>query len=456
MNIINWLSERVFGKGKPLCELSEELKSYFLTGVDRWKSVYEGGGDWRYARKGGLEGGYRRVRSLGAAKALCAEFSALCFSQQMDIVCSDAETKAFLENALQENGFWSCFPLFLEKMFAVGSGVVKVYCEGGKILLDYIGGDGFIPTQYDEKRVYGGIIISSVSSGNDRYVLLERHEKTKTGYVVTNTLLKRRGDGSFTEVPLAELYPELEPETTVNGLSEPLFVYFRPAVAGAGDSALGVSVFAASVDTLESLDVVFDSLQREFILGKKRIIVPVSAIRGEYGSDGKLHKYFNEQDEVYEAFSADDREELKITDCGTELRVNEHAAALEQLLDLLCMQTGLSAGSLSWHSDTAKTATEVISRNDKTYRTKTAHQQLLRESLLLLLENIRLLAVLCGELPATAVGSEIGVVFADSVTYDNSAKIDNALKLYNAGLIDGNRAMSEIYGITAQEQEMNI
>ena len=452
MNIKNWLFGLGFFKGKPLLELSDDLKSYFLNGVGKWKDVFEGGGDWRYAKKGGLDGGYRRVHSLGAAKALCAELSALCFSQQMDIGCENAETKAFLTKVLQKNAFWSCFPLFLEKVFALGGGVVKVYTEGGEISLDYIGADGFIPTQYDEKGIYGGIILSSTCRNSVHYLLLEQHEKTDSGYEITNRLYKKRSEGNFAEAELSELYPSLEAKTVVNGLREPLFVYFRSGVSGAEDGALGVSVFSSAIDTLESLDVIFDSLQREFVLGKKRIIVPVSAIRGEYGRDGKLKRYFNEQDEVYEAFSADDKEELKIIDSGSELRVNEHIAALEQLLDLLCMQTGLSAGSLSWHSDTAKTATEVISRNEKTYRTKTAHQQLLRESLLRLLEIIRLLGAALGELPVTSLDETISIVFADSVMRDSSAKIDNTLKLFGAGLIDRERALGEIYGLTEEEQ----
>ena len=459
MTIRNILSKAVFRGKNPPFEADDSVRSHLLERVELWQNIYDGESPWRYARKGGLDGGYRRVRSVSAAKALCSELSALCFSQQMDLRFSDEKTAEFVRGVLQDNAFWSCFPLFLEKMFALGGGVIKVYCEGEKIRLDYVQAQGFIPTQYDEKGVYGGTIFSSSSKDGVDYLLAETHSRTDSGFVVKNRLFKRFKNGDYKEVELSELYPDLEAETAINGLQKPLFVYFRPACSGSG--VLGSSVFAHAADTLESLDIVFDSLQREFILGKKRIIVPTSALRGEYGRDGKLHKYFDEQDEVYQAFSPDDKEELKIYDNSAQLRVSEHIEALEQLLDLLCMQTGLSAGSLSYHSSTASTATEVVARNDKTFRTKTAHQQLIREGLLQVLENIVLLAAATGKLPCKAAEDKPVITFPDSVSRDNSSKIDNAVKLLNAGVIDKNKALAEIYGLSdseiqTKEEEENV
>jgi A118 family predicted phage portal protein len=433
----------------------ERLQNLSLSETNRWKSIYGGGGEWRYARRGGVSGagGTRRVNSLGAAKALCAELSALCFSEQADFGFASKDAGDFVNSVLNDNCFWRCFPLFLEKMFALGSGVIKVYCENGDVRLNYIGGDRFIPTQYDEKGVYGGIIISCLERDGRRFYLHEKHEKSGCDYVITNTLFDAEKDK---EIRLGEVFPNLQKETRVKNLNKPLFIYFRPAsVNNISDSPLGISVLANATDILKSLDIVFDSLEREFVLGKKRIIVPVSAIKGEYGDDGKLHKYFDTSDEVYQAFSANDREELKITDTSSELRVREHIDALEELLDLLCMQTGLSAGTLSYKGGGMRTATEVLSQGTRTYRTKTSHQQLIREGIIDLLGNIILLGKIIGALPFTLGKTEstANVVFADSVMQDNSARIDNAVKLFKAGIIDKNRALMEVYGLAPDEVE---
>ncbi|MDR0821944.1 MAG: phage portal protein [Oscillospiraceae bacterium] len=411
-----------------------------------WKEIYSGGGDWRYRRRGGLDGGTRRVAAAGAAKSVAAEFAAMCFSEQADFFFQNEEVKAYVLGTLQREGFWRCFPLFLEKMFALGSGVVKTYIENDEVKLDFIGGDAFLPTQYDEKNVCGGIILSAIKDNGKTYTLAECHERAGESYFVINRLFDERDR----EIPVEELFPNLEIETEITNLKEPLFVYFRPAsVDHVSGSPLGASVFANAVDTLRAIDTVLDSLEREFILGRKRIIVPTSALRGEYDENGVLKKFFDTTDEVWQAFSAEDGEELKVIDNSTELRVKEHTDALTFLFDLLCMQTGLSPGTFSYSSGTYRTATEVLTKGGKTYRTKTAHQQLIREGLTSVCRNIAVLGIMLGDLPAdlneTSLSPEI--VFADSTTADNSAKIDNTLKLFSAGLIDKERALAEIFGV---------
>lgn len=455
MIIIN-IKEQLFNlgiyKGKPIVDISDRLRMFYAGSIGKWSDIYSGEADWRYVSKGGLNGGTRRISCINTAKALCAELANLCFAQQVDFNIADKSVEQFIEKTLQENNFWSCFPLFLEKVFALGGGVIKVYAYKGKIRLDYIDCESFIPTQYDDKGIYGGMIISRQQQGKTGYILIENHEKTKTGYRISNRLFKT--DLSYdngVEIPLETIYPDLQQQTEIANIEKPLFVYFKPNSANNQASIpLGISVFANATDTLKNLDIIFDSLQREFILGKKRILVPTSAIRGEYDEKGNKHKYFDVNDEVYQAFSADDNDNLQITDNSTELRVEQHLTALEGLLDILCMQVGLSQGTLSYHSGTMRTATEVVSQNSKTYRTKTAHQQLIREGLASLAENIFLLGKALGQISSRAA-LNMSISFSDSVMQDNSVKIDNAVKLFDAGIITKEQALMEIYGLTKEE-----
>lgn len=415
--------------------------------VARWLDIYNGGGEWRYTRKGGMNGGTRKVAALGAAKALCAELSRLCFTEGTELMCSDKETQSYLEKVLDENEFAERFPDFLEKAFALGGGVIKVYSDERGVRLDLITADCFVPTKWDGSGFYGGAFGSSVTENGKSYVLAETQEVTDKGLVIENKLWNENGR----ELALSELYPKMREKTVIKGLTKPLFVYFG---LGAGINPqcppLGASVFAHCEDTLKAADIVFDSLTREFILGKKRIIVPSYAVRGEYDENGELKRYFNVNDEVFEAFSTSDAEELKITDNTAALRVTEHAAALDKLLDLLCMQTGLSEGALSFKSGTMRTATEVISRNSRTYRTACFYRKLIAKGLSRVAENICLLGKMSGELSHSAC-ENASVRFADGVCEDEGTKVERAKSLYSSGLISKARAISEIYGISLEE-----
>ena len=313
--------------------------------------------------------------------------------------------------------------------------------------LDFITADCFVPTKWNSRGFYGGAFGSDITENGKSYVLAETQEITDKGLVIENRLLNENGR----ELELSELYPKMREKTVIKGLTKPLFVYFG---TGAGKNRqcppLGASVFADSEDTLKAIDIVFDSLTREFILGRKRIIVPSYAIRGEYDDNGELKRYFNVNDEVFEAFSTSDTDELKITDNTAALRVTEHIDALSELLDLLCMQAGLSEGALSFKSGTLRTATEVISRNSRTYRTACFYRKLIAKGLSRVAENICLLGKMSGELSHNACESA-AIRFADGVCEDESTKIERVQKLYSSGLISKARAISEIYGISLEE-----
>lgn len=431
---------------------SSALSLFYTTEIAKWNDIYRGGGDWRYVRKGGMNGGMRKLASLGAAKSVCAELSRLCFTEETEITCPDKETEVYLKKVFSDNSFSERFSDFLEKMFALGGGVVKVYYENG-VKLDFVSADAFVPTQWDSRSISGGAFGSAVSRNGKNYILAETQEITPKGLLTQNKLFRENGG----EVALSECFPEMTEKSLIEGLEKPLFVYFR---AGSGIipqcAPLGSSVFAGAEDTLKSIDTVFDSLSREFVLGKKRIIVPSYAVRGEYNENGELKRYFDVNDEVFEALSASDNDELKISDNTAELRVNEHVEALGELLDLLCMQTGLSEGALSYKNGTIRTATEVVSRNSRTYRTTSFYRKLIAKNLERVVENICILAKMSGELSETA-SENVQIRFADGVCEDEGTRAERAASLYKNGLISRSRALSEIYGISldaARSMEM--
>lgn len=435
------LKSFIFGRQS---ELSTELMTFYSGKLARWRDIYEGGGDWRYTRKGGINGGMRRVASLGAAKAVCAELARLSFTEGTELIGTSREATAYVKRVLDDNGFSERFSDFLEKVFALGGGVIKIYRDKDGTKLDFVTADRFVPTKWDSRGIYGGAFGSTICADGKSYILAEQQQLTSDGLVTENRLFRSGGS----EARLADVFPDMTEKSVISGLSNPLFVYFR---AGAGEISecvpLGTSVFAGAEDTLKSLDIVFDSLSREFVLGKKRIIVPGYAIRGEYDEKGDLKRYFDVNDEVFEVLSADDNDDLKITDNTATLRVTEHTQALGELLDLLCMQVGLSEGALSYKNGTIRTATEVVSRNSRTYRTAGFYRKAIAKGLEHVAESICQLGKMAGELSAGA-SEKVDIRFADGVCEDEGVKTDRARQLYAGGLISRARALSEIYGIS--------
>jgi A118 family predicted phage portal protein len=252
---------------------------------------------------------------------------------------------------------------------------------------------------------------------------------------------------------LGDFFPDLAEETRFKGLRGPLFVYFKPNIANNIDdgSPLGVSVFANALDTLRALDICFDSFTREFVLGKKRVIVPSSAVRSVVDSSGRMRRYFDAGDEVYQAMAFENPEDMRIVDNTTELRVDEHIAAINALLGILAFQTGLTAGTLSFglSDGVIKTATEVVSENSKTFKTVKSHENVIGAAISALIDRVIEVSRYFGVLPE-GFGYQKNVRFDDSIVLDRDAEIDRALKLVQGGLLSRFTVMVRDLGFTEE------
>lgn len=428
--------------------------------IDMWKALYSGHYDeWHNVKYHTIEGQKsRKMASLNMAKVISQEMAALIFNEKCSINISDKTLSDKIKNVLDENNFIREFQRYLEYTFALGGMVIKVYWDEG-IKLSYVTADCFIPITWDNKHITEGVFVNEISKGDKKYTLLEWHliEVGEEGqrYVIKNELYESKNQGDLgVKVPLDTLYPNLEEQVWIKDISRPIFVYFKPNTANNLDlySPLGISIYANALDTLKSLDIAFDSFQREFILGKKRIMVPNSAIRTVIDPQtGIPLRYFDATDEVYEAMNFDDGAK-QIQDISVELRVEEHTAAINALLNYVSMQVGFSAGAFSFDGQGVKTATEVVSENSKTFRTKQSHETIIEDGIRDLVDIIIEIAALYNEFNSTDE-YEVTVTFDDSIAEDQTAEINKQVTLVMNGLTTKKLAIMKIHGVSEEEAE---
>ena len=417
---------------------------YYSEHIAVWKDIFENNPPWKSVRRSGLYNrGNRPLKRLNTAKCLCDEFAALTFSEQCNITIDDAQYQQYVLDVLENNSFWDSMPDLIASAYAFGGAAVKVYANDRQPVLDYIRTDRFVPTEWMGKRVRGGIFQSTQCSSDKIYTLCERY--AANGQVYNKLFRSDSANDLGTECQLSELDIKAQPKTDY-GADVPMFGYFKPSISSnvEYEIPLGMSIYANAMDTLAALDVAFDSFYREFILGKKRIIVPSAAVQTVTDPDtGQLVRYFDADDEVFTALSAEEGDALKVTDNTMELRVDEHVRAINALLNILCFQTGLSAGALSFDAvQGLKTATEVISQDSKTARTIKCNKNMLTEMLEDVIHAIVALGVWLNQLPRRAYTVTVG--WQDNVVIDDNTLIDNNIKLVQAGLKSKVSAIMEV------------
>ena len=435
--------------------------------------------------------GKRRVMStMNAGKMACAQMARYVWNERCSISASmanapeDDPLNGFLQMVLTDNRFGTAFGDLLEKGFALGGCALKEWVEipkdengndigEGKVRIGYTMASQFVPTAWDNSRVNSAIFVSREARDGFYYSVVEWHRFDGTTYRVTNDLYRQPiKDGEPQNIlgwwyPLNEIYPLLSPDTTIYDVHNAFFQYIRPFGANYADdnSPLGMSIYAPALNTLHGLDIMFDSLQREFVLGKKRIIAPARAMKVSAGvNGGRPDRYFDADDEVWEALATDNPEDLKIYDNSVELRIDPHLRGINGDLSILCAQIGFDPGTLSFDAQKGlKTATEVISENSKTFGTVKAHENIIADSLRQMVHAIFELAVHYGLTykgqtieSMIAGGYEVNVTFDDSIIQDRQQDINQGTMLVGAGLMSKKKFMMDTLGYTEEDADKEI
>lgn len=435
--------------------ISEEM--YNL--IEQWKQLYKGYYEnWHKVNYHTLEGNKTRTMdTLNMAKASASEMASLVYNAKCEISIGDDEneTALFIDEVLKSNKFNKKFQDFLEYSFAMGGMVIKPYVESDTIKLSFVTADCFIPTSWENDSIREGVFINETQKGKKKYTLLEWHVWDSGVYTVKNELYESDTSSDIgTKVPLERLYPGLEPVLGMPKIEKPLFTYIKPNTANNFDtqSPLGISLYANALSVMKSIDTAFDSFHREFRLGKKRIIVPESMVKVIYDENGRPNRYFDATDETYESFNTGNMDDAKIHDISVELRVEEHISAINAMLNLFAMQTGFSSGTFTFDGESMKTATEVISEQSKTFKSKRSHEIIIESGLVELIGSILAIADTYDIFKGDAE-LEVSVSFDDSIAEDKSAEIDKQVRLVQAELQSRVRAIMDIFGVTKEEAE---
>ena len=494
-NRVNRMAESMDLFKKDVFELEgvPAFREYYTLFIFMWQAIYKGFyRAWHEINMKTIrdpKGKKRIMNTMNAGKMACAQMARYVWNERCSITVSSTDDdedplNEYMQEVLKENRFGTAFGDLLEKAFALGGAALKEWVEipkdengndigEGKIRIGYTMASQFVPTAWDNAKVKAGIFISREARDGYYYTVVEWHRLDGSVYRVTNDLYRMPIKGTEPQnilgwwYPLNEIYPLLSPDTTIYDVQNAFFQYIRPFGANFADdnSPLGMSIYASALSTLHGLDIMFDSLQREFVLGKKRIIAPARAMKVSAGvNGGRPDRYFDADDEVWEALATDNPEDLKIYDNSVDLRVDPHIAGINGDLSILCAQIGFDPGTLSFDASKGlKTATEVISENSKTFSTVKAHENIIRDSLVQMVHAILELAVHYGLTykgqsieSLIAGGYEVSVKFDDSIIEDKNAEINQGTMLVGAGLMSKKKFMMDTLGYTEEVAEQEL
>ena len=361
----------------------------FTRYIDLWRSWYEGNVKSFHNYK--VYNGMKRVnvkrRSLSMAKKVCEDWADLLFNEKVSITTDNEKTNELLHQILDDNDFWILCNQGIEKTFALGTGAFVCgvdnlttdedgrYIQDGeaKTKIQYLTADKIIPLSWDALHITECAFVDTRVEKGKEITQVSIHKLNEKGnYIIINR---------FFEGGLNNLRPIEERDYVFDTLSPlPWFEINKPNICNNIDieSPYGISIFANSIDILEGLDIAYDGLPTEFLLGRKRIFVDKSLTKVSQ-LDGTEQLTFDLNDILFyslpEGFS--DSNSIGLQDNTQALRVQEHNEGIQFQLNLLSAKTGFGQAYYKFENGTVSTATEVVSENSQMFRKLKKHEIIL-------------------------------------------------------------------------------
>lgn len=380
---------------------------------------------------------------LGMAKKVCEDWANLLLNEKVAIKAGNYEKR--LQEVLDNNNFLVRANQLIEMAFALGTGALVEYLDGEKVVIDYIRADMIYPLSWENGDItecaFGSVRV--IDGKEVLYLQIHRlgkadNEEDSEHYYIENKYIDRKES------------KELDPPEGViplvpTGYDKPLFQIITPNICNNIDldSPLGVSVFANAIDQLKGCDLVYDSYMNEFVLGRKRILVPISFAKKQMEKDGVAAPAFDASDTVYYQMPGDRDSNLKLTEVDMSIRANEHELAIQRSLDVLALKTGLGTGRYQFDSSGVKTATEVISDKSDLYQNRQKNAIIVNAALVGMVKAVAYLDA--------GIDPDVTIDFDDSIIEDTNTTIDRNIKLVQGGLRSKLTAIMEINKCTEEE-----
>ena len=387
-------------------------------------------------------------RTLGMAKVVCEDFGSLLVNEHVQITADGFDE---LPDILEENEFYTRMNRLAELTMALGTGaIVEFNGEDGHPVIDYIRADMIYPLSWDNDRIiecaFASQKVMTISDKPETVYYVQLHHKDGDGWRIKNALLNKSGD----EIALPDGMQEESPVSPV-----PLFQIVRPNTINTADfdSPLGAAVFADALEQLADCDIVWDSYINEFILGKKRLMVPMSLaklmLHKDVDGNERLDPIFDPHDALFYVYEADTESAQKPIELDMNLRTDAHEQGLQRCIDTLSKKCGLGVGRYRFDQEGVKTATEVISAKSDLYQSLKRHEKTFGDAIVGMVKALAFLTGHSYEVEAT-------VQFDDSIIEDANATLDRCIKRVTNGLMSKLQAIMEIDGVEEAEAKKRL
>lgn len=428
--------------------------------IQKWLDISEGRPPWKQDD----------VRTICFSNTMARELSSLIV-QNMDIKIEQeygsGENAEFLQRVV-DNCFAEKAQDIMEKVIRYGGVMAKWNGES----IDYLTPDRFIITDADSNgTIAAAIFFSYYTQGGKYYTRAEWHrfegigESDRKVYKISvKAYVSDLKDDIGREIPLKKTkWAEIQPETEISGMTDPLFVYLKNPYSNTidRDSPLGVSSFSECLEELRWLDIAMSTLGVETEQSQSALFVSESAIRYAQGNGIKIPKFVK-------GLEMGNTIENTVEHWQPTLQVQNRIEGINFYLSILSYKAGFDPGYFVFNGQSISiaTATQVEATERRTVNTVMTYRSLIGQPSLngegrtgFAFEIVRIIdtmQVMSGKISAENFGNYRVYVAADDITANKEENKAFDYQLANAGYMAKWQFLVRNLGMTEDEAKQMV
>ncbi|MEG0853000.1 MAG: hypothetical protein RSF82_03945 [Angelakisella sp.] len=413
---MNWLERvrTIFNDKEQAWAVKDDMKDQ----ISRWGRLY---------RQGSLQG----TGSLRLPAAIASELARLAVCE-LETRLTGGVRAEFLQQQYAEAV--AALRGWAEYGFACGGMVLKVVPQEKSLRVECIGADCFTPLGYTDGQMTAAEFTETAYHQGRRYRRAERHRLQDGRYEITNTAT----DSSGRMVPLEQLpqWSDLAPSVVLEGVTRPLFVYFRTPMANSTQpqSPLGVSVYANAVELIAQAEEQWERIDWEY--RGSELALDASEDLFEHRRDGSV-VLPEGKERLFRAYDIDiGQSSGKFLEVfSPAIRDDSLFNGFNNILRRIEFNCGLAYGTLSDPHNVERTAEEIKAGKQRSYSTVCDLQRALERALRELAEVLDIWTTLTGCCEAGDYTAEFAwgdSIVSDSDTLRRSHREDVAAGLMTA------------------------
>lgn len=402
-----------------------------------------------------------KVRSCTPASMVCEDMAGLIYNETASVSLNDVDdqkTVDWLESWLAMTMWNDRAPLAIERMCATGTAAwalhVSGFAEVGKsdqlkVKPMRYDARSIIPLSWEVDECIDCAFLSNVYFNGKKCTQIEVHRKDPEdgNYRIFCAFFNEK-DEMFTPPG------HLDSKTSVNTKqSHPTFSLIRLAFDNPywEYSPMGAALFHDALDAIQTVDLAFNNMGDDIIMGRKLLAVPESMlVKDEAGTpmipllSGKRF-FVATKSNTYDS-------NLSVFEYNPSLRTDENRRALSTALQMLGKRIGFGIKAYALDDQGGiTTAKQVASDNSEMMRSVRRHEHIIKPAIQSLITAACGIYRELGTTPLADIAGQVNVVLGDSIMQDDDSLRERDRADVAAGLLEPWKYMVRWQGYTEDE-----